>query len=516
MENWDTGYIPSFSWRVINGQDIYQDFLYKGPPITIYFHAFWMKILPDFCQFYFIRVVNYILFSIQVYLTVCGFNAIYDFNKKGIDKWLLCCICFIISVHNFTPSPWPTTDGLLFASVAFYIFSKNKLSSLLTLLLVALFCLLSALTKQSFYLIPFGFLLWIFIKSGLNKALIYVAFLISLFGVYLLWISSFTSLSNYFELTSNQTRLIDLINSGIIGYVRCFHNKWILFTVILIPFIICFIQIKSFSLKLYLKYLTISALFSCIIYQLLGNLFEASMIFFNTCLIAIFYHCYSKGISLKFLSPILISLLIAWSASISVGYPYTILYSTGMICCFITVFYEEIPKFQKSNLCCTILLLGTLLAAFISNKTPYHENKIFNLIYSLEDVSPKLNYIKTDKDKYERLHEIKMLIHKYGKNYIVAPNTPMANYIFNTQSQLPADWLLNNEIMGRDDEFIKLASNKKNYIFIEKEFIDKHPFCSTERYPETDVLHSKIAYYIYDNFNRIDETKNFIIFNAQK
>ena len=27
FENFDTGYIPSFSWRIINGQSVYQDFM---------------------------------------------------------------------------------------------------------------------------------------------------------------------------------------------------------------------------------------------------------------------------------------------------------------------------------------------------------------------------------------------------------------------------------------------------------------------------------------------------------
>ena len=110
LENFDTGYIPSFSWRVINGQDIYQDFFYKGPPVTIYFHAFLMKILPETAQFFFIRVIVYLLFALQVYLCVSGFYAVYDLRKLKINKWAIMSVCFIISLLNFSPYPWPTTD----------------------------------------------------------------------------------------------------------------------------------------------------------------------------------------------------------------------------------------------------------------------------------------------------------------------------------------------------------------------------------------------------------------------
>ena len=522
MENWDTGYIPSFSWRVLNGQDIYQDFIYKGPPITIYFHAFWMKIIPVVGQFYYIRLVNYLLFASQVYLTVSGFNAIYNFESLKINKWILSTICFIISIHNFTPSPWPTTDGLLFASVAFFIVSKSKKYSLSTLFLVSVFCLLSALTKQSFYLIPFGFLVWIYSKAGVKKSCFYTLFLLLNFSVFLIWISTFTSLSNYFEQTSNQTRFIDIYNYTILNYIHCFHNKWLLLIAVLLPLALTKLFDEFFTIKSYLKYVTIVFFITAILFHVIGyffnnadlysyskNLLNSSLVLFNTCLLAVLYY-YCKKPNLEFLIPITVSLLIAWSASISAGYPYPILYSTGMISCLSVHFYSEIPQFKRSKLIYISIVFCVLAVSFYSNKKPYNDSTLLNLKYNLSTVSPKLKYIKTDYETYSKLTEIKKLIKKYGTRFIVAPHTPMANYIFNTKSQLPADWIINNEVMGRDQKFIKQASDKNIFIFIEKEYV-KHP-----KYSKEHLLYSQATYYIYENFNRIDETKNFIVFNAPK
>lgn len=512
MENWDTGYIPSFSWRVLNGQNIYEDFVYKGPPITIYFHAFWMKILPVDGQFYFIRILNYLLFATQVYFVLSAFDSFYKFKNYGIDKWGLMIICFIISIHNFPPYPWPTTDGLLFASIALWIFAKDKSDTLINLALIAFFSILSAFTKQSFYLIPIGFWVCIMIKSGIKSSFIFISFLASFLCIYFLWISSFTTLSNYFEQTSNQTSMQDLFKSGIVNYFNSFDSKWVMLLTFLLPiFSIYFIREKNTSkFKTYFKWLIILFVLTSIIYHLFYNERNASLLFYISCVLSTFYYYSFIQKNIKFLTPILLALLIAWSTAISVGYPYTMLFSTGMISSFIVLFYNEIPRFKNYLYFNYLLLILISFSSFYSTRHPYRDSSIEKLNHGLDTISPKLKYIKTDEETSEKLEEIKFLIEKYGNNFIVAPNTPMSNYIFNSQSELPADWIITNEVMGRESLFIKLAANKKNYIFIEKEYIND------KLYLNYKILYSEIASFIYENFNKIDETKNFLVYNSLK
>lgn len=149
--------------------------------------------------------------------------------------------------------------------------------------------------------------------------------------------------------------------------------------------------------------------------------------------------------------------------------------------------------------------------AFSYNLKPYREAEIFSLKYSLESVSPKLKYIKTNKANFEKMTELKNLVAKYGENFIVAPNIPMANYLFNSQSELPADWIIETEVGRRQKLFIRLASDKKNYIFLEKSFLQHEEFM-----PEKVEDFSSISAFIYKKFNRIGETKYFLIYNALK
>ncbi|MNY17585.1 hypothetical protein D3C86_1509100 [compost metagenome] len=102
------------------------------------------------------------------------------------------------------------------------------------------------------------------------------------------------------------------------------------------------------------------------------------------------------------------------------------------------------------------------------------------------------------------------MIEKYGNRYIVAPSFPMAHYVFNTQSVLPADWLTNNEVNRDPSRFLKIASEKENFIFLEKSFLDGSEEFMFDKKEDFSV----IAVYIYKNFKKIDETRHFIIYNT--
>ena len=219
LENFDTGYIPSFSWRILNGQFVYQDFIYKGPPVTLYLHAFFMYWLPESGQFFWMRIVNYLLFATQVYLIVSAFDNIYNLSKYRIEKWGIIAVGFIVSLLNFSPYPWPTTDGLLFVVMAFWLVSKTEKYSFYRYFFIALCCVLSALTKQSFYLIPFFFLFWIFVKFDFRAALSFLALLIFWIIAYLTLIISITSFDNFVAQTTGETHFHDLFFTGIHNYI---------------------------------------------------------------------------------------------------------------------------------------------------------------------------------------------------------------------------------------------------------------------------------------------------------
>jgi hypothetical protein len=511
FENFDTGYIPSFSWRIINGQDVYQDFIYKGPPVTLYFHAFFMKILPEVGQFFLIRIIFYLLFALQIFFTISGFYNCYDFNKIRVNKWAVMTVCFIISLLNFSPYPWPTTDGVLFASVAFWLVSKYKVPNFFTLLFIAFFTVLSALTKQSFYLIPILFLFWIFIKYDLKKALVFLSQIVFWLGIYICFIFSITDFNTFLKQTTGETHLHDLFYSGVHFYI--FVS--ILYFSVIVGFLgtiffgyLHFTKQKIEILSPIFKVVVVSVFSLAIIVSLFKEIPFASRIAFDASVLAVLYAFVFDKKTITYLAPILVLLGIAWSSSISMGYPYPILCLAGIILSFLILMEKHLTFNSKWYF---RIALPVCLMAFSYNYRPYREATIFNLRYSLESVSPKLKFIKTSKQSFNKYSELKQLVNKYGKNFIVAPNIPMANYLFNNQSKLPADWIIETEVNRQQKRFIKIASDKKNYIFLEKSFLEKE-----ECMPEIASNFSSISWFIFKNFNKIEETNYFIIYNSLK
>lgn len=508
METWDTGYMSSFAWRIVNGQHVYEDFIYKFPPVTIYVHSFFMKILPETGQFFYFRIIAYLSFLLQVYFFVSGTYLIY--NIKKVNKWGLIVLCFLVSWLNFPPYPWPTTDGLLYASIAFWIVAKNKKINFITLFFVAFFALLSALSKQSYYLIPLFILVWIYLRYNLKASLYYLISLSILLGIFVLLICQITTWQNFKQQLNGTLDLKDLYIVGFHHYVFMPFKFFVALTIIISTSL--FIYLKKTNQKIiqlapHLKMITIVLILISIVLFLIKMFFAASFLAFDAAIIAILYSYFEKKKTISYLFPLVVLIAISWSVSISLGYQTTILFATGIILTFITLFENEVSINPKKYI---LIGLPLCLVAFASNKYPYREDSILELNYSLESISPKLKYIKTKKETFEKHLELKQLIKKYGENYIVAPSMPMANYLFNTQSQLPGDWLLDHEIDGQNERFIKICSNKKNYIFIEKSFV------TGEDFKEATIEASPTAWYIYKKFNKIDTTKYFIVYNSIK
>ncbi|OOV13054.1 hypothetical protein BXU10_23720 [Flavobacterium sp. LM4] len=511
FENFDSGYMSSFSWRIINGQDAYSDFIYKFPPVVIYFHALFMKILPETGQFFMFRILSYIFFALQVFFTVSGFNNIYDLKKYSIDKWAVMSFCYIVSIHNFISCPWPTTDGLLFFSVAFWLFSINAKQSFSYFFAIAFFCVLSALSKQSFYLVPLFFLTWILVKYDYKKTLLFFTQIVIILIIFFVLVYHYLSLDNFIKQTTGETTLHQLFYTGIHNYIYIPITLFLILLILSTVFIFgykYFFKLKVQSLLSYLKWISITLFIISISTFFIHKIEIGSRIAFIACIIALLYVLLYKKKTISFVFPILILLAIAWSTSISWGYPFPILFATGIILSFIVLIKDELliqPKYYFW------ICLPLCTAAFAYNIKPYRETNIFELKYSLESVSPKLKFIKTNKKNFEKHMELKLLISKYGQNYIVAPSLPLANYLFNNQSKLPGDWIINTEINRQFGLFIKLASNKKNYIFLEKSFLN-HEECVGPKLNDF----SSIGVYIYKNFNQIENTKYFIVYNSEK
>jgi hypothetical protein len=509
METLDTGYMSGFSWRIINGETPYQDFIYKFPPVTIYLHSFFMRILPESGQFLCFRVIDYLFYAVQIYFVIDGIFKLYDGIK--ISKWALMIVCFLVSWNNFSPYPWPTTDGIFFASLAFWIVCKYKTISPLKIVIISFFCLISALSKQSFYMIPLVFLIWIYVRYSFSKSIHFLIVTLFLLSFFYIFINTITSWSNFANQTNGELRLYDLYYVGFHNYILISIEYFVILISFCLTITITYLYYQKWNfqlLKPFFKWLSFILMGIAIILFIIKKVDIAAHIAFDATIVALFYSYFFKNKKLSFIMPLLVLLSIAWGVSISLGYPSPMLFGTGIIMSFIVIMENEIKLNQKYYFW---IGLPICAVAFSFNENPYREDSVFKLHYSLDSISPKLKYIKTKKATFEKHLELKNLIKKYGENFIVAPSFPQANYIFNHQSELPSDWLIETEVNRQMDKLIRLASNPKNYIFIEKSFLNHEDFvrCTTPEF-------SSIAWFIHTKFNQLEETNHFIIYNQIK
>ena len=512
FENWDSGFLSGFSWRIINGDRVYTDFIYIRPPVSAYFHALFMELLPEQGQFFFFRIIGYLLFALQVYFTVSGFDHLFDFSSANVDKWGVMIVAFVLSIHNFFGNPWFTADGILFASAAFYLIARFRQSGLVVLFFAALFCMLSALTKQSFYFVPIFFLAWILIDLGVKKSLWFLFFLALITMVFISIILTVSSIENMMGQISGQTSIMDLYDVGFATYIHCYHNKYIFCIVLLLPLIFGTADsgIKKLSVLLYLRWLSITIFCSCFIALFLIPYIEIPVIFFNATLVAFVYKTAFEWDKIRKYFPVLVVLGIAWCTSLSLGYRHPVLYTTGILVSYLILMQDEF-RILKATQYLQWLSIPVCLFVFSLNAKPYREHYITDLSYSLEGVSPKLKYILSSKETVAKYTDLKKLVQQYGPDYITVPSIPMSHYLFGQHNPFPTEWTSNFEINNKTEELLELASTIKMYIFVEKSFIEGEPFIATDG--DRNGL-SLFTMFIYKNCKPVAETDHFIIYDS--
>ncbi|MBF6608145.1 MAG: hypothetical protein ITG00_05350, partial [Flavobacterium sp.] len=404
-----------------------------------------------------------------------------------------------------------TTDGVLFASIALYLMSRFPKPTFPQLFIVALFCMLSALTKQSFYPIPLLFTLLIFVRYGLAKSAQFVIATLILIAFYFFFITQITSWERYTDYTTGETHLAGLLYVGVYEYMLFFLKCYTAVPILVLAAFLTFRQRNQFQLhSVFVRNLAVVIMLAAIIACFCNQILIASKIAFVSVALLIGNALLFQKQSLTYISPAIVALGIAWSASISFGYSFPIFYSSGIIAAFIPLGYHHFKEIVSPKIISgAAIIIGII--AFGNSYRPYREKPIPELTHSMAEISPKLKYTKTHRANFDKHSELKNLVSEYGPDFIVAPAIPMANYLFNQQSNLPADWIINTEVNRQYDLFVNLAAHENTYVFLEKSYLQGEEMSQADK-----RVTSEISWQIHTRFKKISETEHFIIYNGLK
>jgi hypothetical protein len=516
LDDADGGYTLALSWRIFNGEIPYRDFILVRPPLSPFFHSLPMYIVPANYQIISERLFSYLLFATSSLFGALTVDKV--FRPKGfiINKYLLALTGFVFSVHNWPPMAWHTVDGIFFASIGIYILVC--FSSLYSVVSGILFLFLSALCKQPFYLLPVAGIVFVsVIYKDRKKIIASVCSLLFFAGVFFLILYKQNTVISFIKFTSESSTLEDLVAAGFINYLKIgalyFIFPFVFWLIVRQPFVFRYLSIKEDLVPYFFISITLlfplsefayvlifkgkEVIWSTFIKDRTANILFLTTIFFLLSNLSL----KKERLTLWFL------ILVSWCASLSWGYQTPVLFSIPLITGFLLVSSQYFKVKKTANLALYTLLLGSL-TYFVAYQKPYQNPMRYKLTYKINQLFPKLKYIKVSKETYDKYTELASLVARYGVNFKTLPGIPISNYLTNTNSPAKIDWVFNAET-GNENEnnnIINSLALKNTVIFMEK-----NPQLIVVS-DSKEKFNSSVAYFIKTNWRKIDSTNYFEIY----
>jgi len=472
FEDSDSGFILGYAWQIINGAP-YTDLTYVRPPVSIYLHTLSMLfpdsyiLIADRCFFY-VQVATYSC------LTAFLLAEKFKFEHQKPLTYYIASLGFILSVHNFPAMAWHTIDGIFFSVIAVYLLTSHAKKNYIWFVIGIIFMLLGALSKQPFYIVPLALLLYFLLLKRYTKA-IALTLLSGLILGLSAWFFGTTNIHHFISLSTGQTHINELIW---IGIVRYFLNIQYTLLIFIPPTAIASL---SWSLRgkqgdplpLYYFMLIAWLLSACLVTYLLADSFVKPVWHYGDALWTasmgwlIATSIKQRGMDEKSLS-ILLMLTIAWAASISWGYAYTVLFTTPMV--FIITLMIQ-PHWQQPSMqwLTTTVLIASIMVFYTGYQHPFRDGKRVSLNYNMEDIFAKLKYIHSNQETYLKYRELKALSLKYPR-FTVLPSITLAHFLTNTPNPIGIDLTWNAETNNQTTLLLNKLEKQHLFIFVENSF----------------------------------------------
>ncbi len=468
----DDGFILGYSWRLFNGEEPYRDFIYVRPPLSPLLHSFYFYILPD--QYIYLASRIFVVLQLYIYSLLAAklLFAVSPVDDHEWQQWLQWgCLGFFVSATAFTPMPWHTIDGVLFAVLSFYWLTKPlRVSTILS----ALFLLLALLTKQSFYpLLPL-FPLLLLLQRRYQSAGIWLSTFVIAGSALYVFPSTATMLARFHELTIGISAPNDAIQAGVFAYLES-PLRLIALTVIFTTVFFFFARKRQRSPQMlhYFLILLSVALALSVYLQIKGDgwlsqrrtgLMHALLIM-NVIAMIHFWQQQQKELAVRLCA----LTAIAWCASISWGFQTPVLFSTPLIVGAYTYCLQQSVLTPATTLLLRRWVIALLVAlALVIAWQPYGDRNRDELSCHLGTVSPKLFGIKSHAEACRKLDEAKRLAEQLDQATAFLPAFDLAYFLFDRHNPLPLDWPMVAEIGNANAQTLKALTDKTRFVVIDR------------------------------------------------
>lgn len=316
--------------------------------------------LPENYQVIFERFLFYIFIWLYSFFAAHAIDHFFDLDQMKLDKYLMGSIAFIFSAHNFPPMPFHTLDGLICAGAG--VFFLTRRDGYMSIFAGISFMFLSALAKQSFYLMPVFGLLFITIVYGWKKGALSLLYFAILFLLFIGVLYQNHLLNDFIVQVTGQTKIRDFIDAALLKYVNI-SPLFPLITAILFIILMKTARLRGVDINYgwaTVILVSLIVLFNTLHYiyvvdkSALYPLWDYPQLLF---IISLFVGIKDFEMKNKNMSVLLLLLTVSWSASISFGYPSPLLFAAPLLfgIMYITQHYFH---FSRMRVLYNILLIG--------------------------------------------------------------------------------------------------------------------------------------------------------------
>jgi hypothetical protein len=516
----DDGFILAYSRRIIEGQIPHRDFIIIRPFLSAVLHIPFVLWGGDY-TYLFSRLFVWFQLASVAWIWVSLIEKRINRQSFGnLEKVSIALISFAASAHTFPLMAWHTIDGLFLISVGLALYVTEKPTNKL----IGYFLMsLAYLCKQSFILIA---PLTLIVVEDWRKKRYWLAILAPgiLYVIFLLLTNALPDA--ILQLTSQK----NILSTGLLSYFNPVMLLGVLVGYLSTRLIIESTQTQfplSKTWKEWLGLLTLSVI------PLIGismafvsgrYIFTLSFGLFGLVVGVVGCHLLEKAEKpVGLVKVALLALIMAWSASLSIGYNSPILASGQLVTVLLAYVYPVIQqKLEKRRngryiYAVSLLALSAIVLVSFGMARVYHiyrDQAAPNLTKRLDAILPGGKGIRTNENTYNVLVDLREAIkvsQDLGDTYTIIPDfagwwvkSPQAN-------PLSIDWpqgteLNRGELVHRVINELELKRNT-NIVIVQKVEVS---FLASGFTPISDGY--AIVEYVRHHFTQIYETSFFELY----
>jgi hypothetical protein len=509
----DDGFTLAYSRRILEGQVPHRDFIIIRPFISPLLHTPFVLFGGEY-TYWVSRFFVWFQFACISWAWVCIVDRAFGNPFDNATKLFVALASFAASVHYFVLTAWHTVDGLFLVSIGLWVLltQQHKRARIFGYLLIAS----AYLCKQSFlFIAPLAVLL----LGDWREKKYWLTITLPAAG-YCAYLLATGSLSEAVLQMASQT---GFVSTGVLSYLNYGTLLGVLAgycsTFLLSASSVPMLRTERVPRYVGAALLTAMPAFFIAVGLYRGSLGKISFGIFGMVVGAVLYLVSTGTARDGDKAPVaFIALLLAWSASLSVGYNFPALLLGPLFTILAAFVYSTRGSLDPRFLRATLVVAGVAILLGFGVARPYYiyrEQPSSELTRSLDGVLPGGRLIYTNPNTYDFLVDLNDATDEVSsgdRTYAIVPDVPGYWVQSRQTNPLPVDWpqpveLGNQHLVDRVTRDLE-AERGEVVIIVQK----VHAFYLADGFVPLDEDQYAVVRYVRENFEKTGETEFFELY----